>query len=494
MQQLVALAKQSTVRIETRAERCSGAIISSAGHILTVAHGLQPTDKLVNVIRHGGSLTRAKVLHRDNDSDVAILQLEYVAGEPLPVEFNIANNINDRSKVHTRVLAVGCPAREGNASGPVVRIGKIAAATRNSIRTTCSMSVGDSGGPLLDQHGVLIGLNARIGLGFASNIHIPLSVIESVMQKVPSLHNIISSTAAKTDSIVWPNTISPAASTALERLTVTLHSADIELCLGTIIDSTTIVSKLSELQFKSDLSCKTSGGQLMPLQLVSFHRQHDIAILKRPDARQISSSSHLRVQVSAAADGDLVYAAKTVPAAIITRTKHNEASSIPKLGCSLIVKRRNELFVDSISPNSAASEAHLAPGDRLVALDNKAVNGFDSLQAILRPLQPGDMIAVTVQRSARIVNSNARLRHPAEKILDRTEFLDGRSGHLSARRTGFRTVIQHDAWLRPNQMGGPLVDNSGRLIGVNIARRARESVLALSIVEVQSVLKPPKSN
>jgi serine protease Do len=83
----------------------------------------------------------------------------------------------------------------------------------------------------------------------------------------------------------------------------------------------------------------------------------------------------------------------------------------------------------------------------------------------------------------------AQLQHDPAKQFERTEFLDGRSGVVSERRSGFADVIQHDIELSPSDCGGPLVDSQGNVVGVNIARRARESSLALPIEVVLQMLK-----
>ena len=83
----------------------------------------------------------------------------------------------------------------------------------------------------------------------------------------------------------------------------------------------------------------------------------------------------------------------------------------------------------------------------------------------------------------------AQLRHDPAEQFERTEFLDGRSGVVSERRSGFADVIQHDIELAPGDCGGPLVDSDGQVIGINIARRARESSLAIPIEVDLQMLK-----
>ena len=97
---------------------------------------------------------------------------------------------------------------------------------------------------------------------------------------------------------------------------------------------------------------------------------------------------------------------------------------------------------------------------------------------------PGDRLSVTWTRDGERMVGESELDHPPESLLNRQEYLDGRAGLLSARRTGFQRVFQHDVAAGVIAMGGPVVDSRGRLVGVNIAVRSREAVLAIPIAEV----------
>ncbi len=47
------------------------------------------------------------------------------------------------------------------------------------------------------------------------------------------------------------------------------------------------------------------------------------------------------------------------------------------------------------------------------------------------------------------------------------------NGPRNARLSGFDNVIQHDSVLDPDECGGPVLDSSGRVVGINIARAGR---------------------
>ena len=66
---------------------------------------------------------------------------------------------------------------------------------------------------------------------------------------------------------------------------------------------------------------------------------------------------------------------------------------------------------------------------------------------------------------------------------------DRMSGKVSVRRTGFKRVIQHEVSLGPLDMGGPLFDLEGRLIGINIAKANRVEFFAIPISDIREFWK-----
>ena len=66
--------------------------------------------------------------------------------------------------------------------------------------------------------------------------------------------------------------------------------------------------------------------------------------------------------------------------------------------------------------------------------------------------------------------------------------MDSLGGPLSNRRNGFPLAIQHDTVLRPRDCGGPLVDLTGSVVGINIARASRVATFAIPAGTIQSLL------
>ena len=65
-------------------------------------------------------------------------------------------------------------------------------------------------------------------------------------------------------------------------------------------------------------------------------------------------------------------------------------------------------------------------------------------------------------------------------------------GARSQRRDGFPKVVQHDSVLQPTLCGGPVIDISGKVVGINIARADRIATYAVPSEAVQAVIEKLK--
>ena len=156
----------------------SGFFIRDDGHILTNAHVIYGAKK-VTVITNDDKSFEAKVVGTDKTSDLAVLKIENPNKEKFhPVKFGNA----DKSRIGDIVLTFGNP----YGLGVSVSQGIISAKSRNIglseqqyIQTDAAINQGNSGGPMFDLNGEVIGVNSAIfresgatGVGFSlpSNI------------------------------------------------------------------------------------------------------------------------------------------------------------------------------------------------------------------------------------------------------------------------------------------------------------------------------------
>jgi serine protease Do len=151
----------------------SGFIIDPAGYVVTNNHVIADADE-INVILHDNTNLKAEVVGRDSKTDVAVLKVK--TDKPLTAA---AWGDSDKARVGDWVLAIGNPFGLGGS----VTAGIVSARQRdiNSgpyddfLQTDASINRGNSGGPMFNSEGQVIGINTAIyspsggsiGIGFA---------------------------------------------------------------------------------------------------------------------------------------------------------------------------------------------------------------------------------------------------------------------------------------------------------------------------------------
>ncbi len=179
----------------------SGSVIDRQGHILTNFHviDLEPAPKQILVTLFDGSEYPAQIVGIDPATDVAVLKINAPAELLFPVVFGSSSNL----LVGQRVFAIGNPfgfertlttgiISSLNRSLPTKRTARI---IKSVIQIDAAMNPGNSGGPLLDTHGLMIGMNTAIatstggseGVGFA----IPINTIARVVPQLIQNHRVI---------------------------------------------------------------------------------------------------------------------------------------------------------------------------------------------------------------------------------------------------------------------------------------------------------------
>ncbi len=169
----------------------SGFIASKAGHILTNAHVLEGAD-VVKVRLNNQKTYTATVLGVDKKADVAVIQIEAPAAELRPAAFGDSRNI----QIGEWVLAIGTPFALQNTvtSGIVSAKGRRdqftgADSYQDFIQTDAAVNPGNSGGPLVNLRGEVIGINSSIytrtggymGVSFAIPVNMAVKVAEDLI-------------------------------------------------------------------------------------------------------------------------------------------------------------------------------------------------------------------------------------------------------------------------------------------------------------------------
>ena len=151
----------------------SGFIIDEKGIVVTNNHVIQDAEDII-VRVNGDKEYKAKVVGADPLSDIAVLQLE-TKEKFTPVKFGDS----DKARIGDWVIAIGNPFGLGGTvtSGIISARNRSIGLTRyeDYIQTDASINSGNSGGPLFDMNGDVIGINTAI-LGRSGSIGIGFSI------------------------------------------------------------------------------------------------------------------------------------------------------------------------------------------------------------------------------------------------------------------------------------------------------------------------------
>ena len=149
----------------------SGVIISPDGYVLTAAHVSGPPGRPVTVIMPDGRHIQGVSMGRNQSLDSGLVRVTDPSALPLPYA---PVGTSADLEPGTWTVAVGHPGGYRADRPPVVRVGRVIANEEEYLATDNTLVGGDSGGPLFDLSGRVIGIHSRIGGRIESNIHVPI--------------------------------------------------------------------------------------------------------------------------------------------------------------------------------------------------------------------------------------------------------------------------------------------------------------------------------
>jgi serine protease Do len=157
----------------------SGVIVSADGYVLTAAHVSGAADREVTIIFPDGRKVKGQSRGANRKVDSGLVKI--TESGPWPhVEMGHSADLQRGQWC----LAIGHPGGYRSGRPPVVRFGRILDTTPTTIQTDCTLVGGDSGGPLFDLDGKVIGIHSRIGNSIAANIHVPVDVFQDAWERL----------------------------------------------------------------------------------------------------------------------------------------------------------------------------------------------------------------------------------------------------------------------------------------------------------------------
>ncbi len=169
LQENLPRSRSATVSIDLGGGSGSGVIVSEKGLVLTAAHVSGGVGKKMTVIMEDGTRHEATSLGLVATTDAAMIRIDKEGTYPY-----VEIDEKDTASLGDWVYALGHSGGYDKERGVGVRIGRLVRMADQTINSDCNLIGGDSGGPLFDMKGRLIGIHSRVGQTLEQNMHVPI--------------------------------------------------------------------------------------------------------------------------------------------------------------------------------------------------------------------------------------------------------------------------------------------------------------------------------
>lgn len=504
----------------------SGVVVSAEGHILTAAHVNTP-DKTYKVMFPDGTTCIAKGLGEiefaENRAfpDVAMMKIRDDGKWPY-AEMGWSSAL----KKNEPCISIAYP-ESLNQSLPTVRFGRIADLKneRGFIQSTCKMEPGDSGGPLFDYLGRVIGLHSAIDVAESDNFEVPvdlyrkywtalniaqtytaLPVTEDAVKKDPFGAGLLTIAGLekpeanfkalaeryKGNSFLVKSTVKGNE----QKVQGTLFSMDGAAVKDEFKNGSVLLSKSSMV---GEEPVVEFAGSRIPARVIARDKENDLVLLLTASKisggiqpGQLNTDTLTFSQLGKfliSPQSDLSYQVSVLGSGLF---------SLPKITSSAYIGteigfKQGWVVITGIRPDSPASENKLQTGDQILSVNGVPVDKPEDYAGVLRKCWPDDKITIKLMRTDAASSKDITLvkeivlgtqpqthfNHPAELF----------EGGKSIRRDGFGKVFSHDAKLHPEQCGGPVFDTDGAFFGINISRFSRTGSTAIPNAVILRLMK-----
>ena len=147
----------------------SGVVISADGLVLTAGHVVAQGGRVARFRFPDGRVVFGTTLG-NSSGDTGLARITDRGTWPYAPLGELS-----QTKPGDWVVAMGHPGGYDPQRPRVVRLGRIISFDTDTLRTDCTISPGDSGGPLFDMNGRVIGIHSFISAGMTENFHVPIN-------------------------------------------------------------------------------------------------------------------------------------------------------------------------------------------------------------------------------------------------------------------------------------------------------------------------------
>jgi serine protease Do len=168
IQELIRRVSPAVVAVRVGGSVGTGVVITRDGYVLCAAHVCGGPEREVRFTFPDGKTAKGHTLGTNHEIDSGLMKITDQGDWP---HVDVADA--ESAQLGDWVLALGHPGGFDAERSTVARLGRIIRA-RSMLQTDCTLIAGDSGGPLFDMHGRVVGIHSRISEPTSDNYHVPI--------------------------------------------------------------------------------------------------------------------------------------------------------------------------------------------------------------------------------------------------------------------------------------------------------------------------------
>ncbi len=377
---------------QARTSLGSGFIISPDGYVLTNTHVVDGADTVTVRLQDRRVLT-AKVVGSDPQYDIALLKVDAKGGLP-------AVSVGDSRtlKPGQWVLAIGSPfgfdytVTQGIVSAVGRNLGSQDQPYTSFIQTDVPINRGNSGGPLFDLQGRVVGVNSQIysntggyqGVAFSIPIDVAMNVVKQIKEKgYVSRGQLGVMVQQVTDDMVKALKLDNANGAAVTQVTRGGAAEKAGIRPGDVI----LAYNGQSINSSADLPPlvgQTPPGTKATLEILRDGKKENIPVTVAEMPRDKNA-------VMASADADQP-AARTGASALGLSVQELDSDTRQQLG----LKPGEGVGIGNVT-GSAAARAGLQPGDVILMVNQKKVGSVSAFRDATKDAKPGDTVLLLVR-------------------------------------------------------------------------------------------------
>ncbi|GAA5128687.1 PDZ domain-containing protein [Luteolibacter yonseiensis] len=281
--------------------------------------------------------------------------------------------------------------------------------------------------------------------------------------------------------------------------TVRVWAGSRRVAYGTVVgDGTKILSKWSEIaSSKGKLRVDVAGNQYRDVTLGGVYQDEDLVLLNvegsalKPVTWSFESPKIGGFLAAPQPDGNL--AAFGVVSVLERNLRDTDMAFLGVRGDPEFKGAGVKIW--TVEEKSGAFDAGLVSGDVILKVGDRVISGMLELKNALSGTTPGSTVDLLVDsqgraKTVKVVLGN-RTANMAQYGGQRLQVMERMGGALSQVRGSFTHALQTDMRPKPNQIGGPVVDLEGRVLGITLARADRTRSFVMPAAAVDAMLKKP---